>query len=85
MIKSRRIRWAGYAARMRLKRNAYRILVEKPEGKRPLGKPRHRWVVCIKMDLTERYDGGGMDWIDLAQDRDQWRALVNTVINLRVP
>jgi hypothetical protein len=65
-------------------RNAYRILVEKPEGKRPLGRPTRRWVDNIKMDLTEiRWDG--VDWIELAQDRDQWRALVNTVMNLRVP
>jgi hypothetical protein len=66
------------------KRNAYRILVEKPEGKRPLGRPRRRWVDNIKIDLTE-IGWDGMDWIDLAQDRDQWRALVNTVMNLRVP
>jgi transposase len=59
------------------KRNVYRILVGNPEGKRPLGRPRHRWVDNIKMD--------GMEWIDLAQDGDQWRALVNTVMNLRVP
>jgi hypothetical protein len=66
------------------KGNAYRILVGKPEGRRPLGRPRRRWVDNIKMDLKEmRWDG--TDWIDLAQDRDQWRALVNTVINLRVP
>jgi hypothetical protein len=58
-------------------RNAYRILVEKPEGKRPLGRPRRRWVDNIKLD--------GMDWIELAHDRDQWRALVNTVMYLRVP
>jgi hypothetical protein len=65
------------------KRNAYRILVRKPEGKRPLGRLKRRWVVNIKMDLREiRWDG--MDWIDLAQDRDQWRALLNTVIKLRV-
>jgi hypothetical protein len=65
-------------------RNAYRILVGKPEGKRVLGRPRRRWVDNIKMDLGEiRWDG--MDWIKLAQDRDQWRALVNTVMNLRVP
>jgi hypothetical protein len=64
-------------------RNAYRILVGKPEGKRPLGRPRHRWVDNIKMDLRERKDG--MDWIDLEQDRGQWRALVNTVMNLLVP
>jgi hypothetical protein len=66
------------------KRNAYRILVRKPEGKRPLGRPRRRSVDNIKMDL--RGIGlDGMDWIDLAQDRDRWRALVNTVMNLRVP
>jgi hypothetical protein len=61
------------------KRNAYRILVGKPEGTRPLGRPRRRWVDNIKMDLD------GMDWIDLAQDSDPWRALVNAVMNLRVP
>jgi hypothetical protein len=66
------------------KRNAYRILVGKPEGKRPLGRPRRRWVDKVKMDLRE-IGLDGMDWIDLAQDRDQWRALVNTVMNLRVP
>jgi hypothetical protein len=66
------------------KRNAYRILVGKLEGKRPLGRPRRRWVDNINIDLTEiRWNG--MDWIDLDQDRDQWRALVNTVMNLRVP
>jgi hypothetical protein len=66
------------------KRNAYRILVEKPVGKTPLGRPRHRWVDNVKIDLREiRWDG--MDWIGLAQDRDQWRALVNTVMNLRAP
>jgi hypothetical protein len=66
------------------KRNAYRILVGKPEGKRPLGRPRRRWEDSIRMDLRE-IGWGGMDWIELAQDRDQWRALVNTVMNLRVP
>jgi hypothetical protein len=68
------------------KMNAYRILVGQPEGKRPLGRPRHtrRWVDNIKMDLRE-IGWGGMDWIDLAQDRDQCRALVNTVMNLRGP
>jgi hypothetical protein len=65
-------------------RNAYRILVGKPEGKRPLGRPRRRWVVNIKMDLRE-VGWDARDWIELAQDRDQWRALVNTVMNLRVP
>jgi hypothetical protein len=65
-------------------RNSYRILVGKPEGRRPLGRPRRRWVDDIKMDLREiRWDG--VDWVDLAQDRDHWRALVNTVMNLRVP
>jgi hypothetical protein len=66
------------------KRNAYRILVGTPERKRSLGRPRHRWVGNIKIDVGE-IGWGGMDWIDLAQDRDQWRALVNTVMNLRVP
>jgi hypothetical protein len=66
------------------KRNAYTILVGKPEGKRPLGRPRRRLVDNIKIDLRER-GWDGVDWIDLAQDRDQWRALVNTVTNLRVP
>jgi hypothetical protein len=66
------------------KRNVFRILVGKPEGNRPLGRPRRRLVDNIKMDLREiKWDGG--DWIDLAQDRDQWRALVNAVMNLRVP
>jgi hypothetical protein len=84
MIKSRRMRWAGYVARMEEKRNAYRILVGKPEGKRPLGRRRRRCEDNIRMGLRE-IGWGGMDWIDLAQDRDQWRALVNTVMNLRVP
>jgi hypothetical protein len=66
------------------KRNAYRILVGKPERKRPLGRPRRRWVDNIKKDLRER-EWDGMDWTDVAEDRDQWRTLVNTVINLRVP
>jgi hypothetical protein len=78
MIKSRRMRWAGHATRME-KRNAYKILVGKPEGKRPLGRPRHRWVDDIKADLRE-IGWGGMDWIDLAEDRDLWRALVNRVL-----
>jgi hypothetical protein len=64
--------------------NAYRILVGKPEGKIPLGRPRRRWVDNIKMDLRE-IGWGGRDWIELAQDRDQWRALVNTVMNVRIP
>jgi hypothetical protein len=66
------------------KRNAYRILVGNPEGKRPLGRPRRRWVNNIKMDFREM-GWDGRDWIDLAQDRDQWRALVNAVMNLRLP
>jgi hypothetical protein len=66
------------------KRNAYRISVGKPEGKRPLERPRRRWMDNIKMDLRE-IEWGGMDWIILAEDRDQWRALVNTVMNLQVP
>jgi hypothetical protein len=66
------------------KRDVYKILVGMPEGKRPLGRPRRRWVDNIKMDLRE-IEWDGVDWIDLAQNRDQWRALVNTVMNLRVP
>jgi hypothetical protein len=65
------------------KNSAYRILVGKPEGKKPLGRPRRRWEDNIRMDLRE-IGWGGMDWIGLAQDKDQWRALVNTVMNLRV-
>jgi hypothetical protein len=79
VIKSRRMRWAGHVSRMEQKRNAYRILVGKPEGKRPLGRPRRMWVDSIKMELRE-VGRSGMDWIDLAQDRDQWMALVNTVM-----
>jgi hypothetical protein len=82
MIKSRRMRWEGNVARIEEKRNAYRILVGNPEEKRPLGRPRRRWVDSIKMDLRE-IGWDGMDWIDLAQNRDQWRARVNTVMNLR--
>jgi hypothetical protein len=84
VIKSRRMRWAGHAARMGEKRNAYRILVGNPKGRRPLGRPRRRWVDNIKMDLRE-VGWDGMDWINLAQDRDRWRAFVNAVMNLRVP
>jgi hypothetical protein len=82
MIKSRRMRWAGYVAHMKM--NAYTILVGKPEGRRPLGRQRCKWVDNIKMDLRE-IGLGGMDWIDLAQVRDKWSALVNMVMNLRVP
>jgi hypothetical protein len=64
--------------------NVYRILVRKSEGKRPLGRPRHRWVDNIKMDLRE-IEWDGMDWVELAQNRDQWRAFVNTMMNFRVP
>jgi hypothetical protein len=73
MMKSRRMRWAGHVARME-KRNQYRILVGKPEGKRPLRRPQHRWVDNIKIDLRET-GWAGMNWINLAQDRGQWRAL----------
>jgi hypothetical protein len=66
------------------RRGAYRALVGKPEGRRPLGRPKRRWEDNIKMDLRE-VEWGGMDWINLAQDRDRWRALVNAVMNLRVP
>jgi hypothetical protein len=83
MIKSRRIRWAWHVARMGETRNAYRILVGKPERKRPLRRSRRRWVNYIKTDLRE-IGWDGMDWIGLAQNRDQWRALVNTVMKLRV-
>ena len=83
-IKSRRLIWAGHVARMEQSRNAYRVLVGKPEGKRHLGKPRRRWEDNIKMDLREvGFDPG--DWIALTEDRDQWRAYVRTVMNLRVP
>jgi hypothetical protein len=84
IIESRRMRWAGHVARMGEKRNAYRLLVEKPERKRPLRRPRRRWVDNIKMDRLD-IGWGGVDWIGLAQDRDSWRALVNAIMNLRVP
>jgi hypothetical protein len=76
MIKSRRMRWAGHVARMGEKRNAYRLLSRKPEGKRPLGRPRRRWVDNIRMDLGEM-DWSDVDWIGLAQDSNRWSALVN--------
>ena len=81
---SRRMRWAGHVARMGEGRGVHRVLVGKPEGKRPLGRPRRRWEDNIKMDLQE-VGGGCGDWVELAQDRDRRRALVSTVMNLRVP
>jgi hypothetical protein len=85
VIKSRRMRWAGHVACMGEGTGAYGILVRRPEGRRPLGRPRSRWEDNIKMDLQEGGGGGGMDWIHMAQDRERWRALVNAVMNLRVP
>jgi len=83
VIKSRRMRWAGKVARMGEERGVYRVLVGKPVGKRPLGKPRCRWVDNIRMDLQE-VECGYMDWIGLAQDTDRWQTLVSAVMNLRV-
>jgi hypothetical protein len=84
IINSSRMRWAGHVARMGEKMNVYRLLVRKPEGKRPLGRPRRRWMDKIKMDLLD-VGLSVVDWIDLVQDRYRWRALVNSVMNLRVP
>jgi hypothetical protein len=84
MIKPSSMRWAGHVACMGKKRSSYRILVGKPEGKRPLGIPKSQWQDNIKMDHRD-LGWGGMHWIDLVQDRGQWRALVNMVMNLRVP
>ena len=84
VIKSRRMRWAGHVARMGEEMGVYRVLVGKPEGKRPLGRPRRRCVDNIRMDLQE-VGCGYADWIGLAQDRDSWRTLVSAVMNLRVP
>ena len=84
VIKSRRMRWAGHVARMGEEMGVYRVLVEKPEGKRPLGRPRRRWMDNIKTHLQE-VGCGYMDWIGLAQDRDSWRTHVSAVMNLRVP
>jgi hypothetical protein len=83
IIKSRKIRSAGHIARIGEKRNVYRLLVGKPEGKRPLGRTRRRWVDNIRMNLGEM-GWGDVDWIGLAKDRNRWRALVNSVLNLRV-
>jgi hypothetical protein len=84
IVKSWRMRWAGHVARMGEKRKAYRLLVGKPEGKRSLGRPRRRWVDNIRMDLGEM-GWSDVDWICLAKDRNRWRALVNSVLNLWVP
>jgi hypothetical protein len=83
IIESRRMRWAGHVTRMGEKRNAYRLLVRKAKGRRPLGRPRRRWVHNIRMCLGE-VGWGHMEWIGLAEDRNRWRALANSVLNLRV-
>jgi len=84
VIKSRKMRWAGHVARMGERRGVYRVLVGKPDGTRLLGRPRRRWEDNIKMDFLE-VGCGAIDWIELAQDRDSWRALASAVMNLRVP
>jgi len=84
VIKSRRMRWAGHVVRTGEERGVYRVCVEKPEGRTPMGRPRRRWVDNIRMDLQE-VGCGYMDWIGLAQDRDRWRTLVRAVMNLRFP
>jgi hypothetical protein len=82
-IKSRRLRWAGHVARMGEEKNVYRVLMVKSEGKRSVGRPRRRWEDGIRMDLRE-IGCGSVDWIQLARDRDRWRAVVSAVMNLRV-
>jgi len=84
VVKSRRMRWAGHVARMGEDRGVHRVLVRKPQGKKPLGRPRRRWEDNIKMDLQEVGRSRG-DWMELARDRDGWRALVGMVRNFRVP
>ena len=84
VIKSRRMRWAGHVARMGEEKGMYRFLMGKPEGRRPLGRPRRRWVDSIRMALRE-VGCGYMDWIGQAQDRDRWRTLVSAVMDLHVP
>ena len=84
VIKSRRMRWTAHVARVGEEMGVNRVLVGKPAGKRPLGRPRRRWLDNIRMDLQE-VGCGYMDWIGLAQNRDRWRTLVNAVMNLRVP
>jgi len=84
VIKSRRRRMEGHVQRMWKRRGVYRVLVGKPAGRRPMGRPRRRWVDNIKMDLQD-VECGGMDWIELTRGRDRWRELVNAVMNLRVP
>jgi len=83
VIKSRRMGWAGHVAHMGEERVVYRVLLGRPEGKRPLGRPTRRWVDNIRMDL-QQVGCGYMDWIGLAQDRDRWRTLVSAVMNLGV-
>jgi hypothetical protein len=82
-VKSRRMRWAGHVARMVQERKVYKVLVGKPAGRRPLGRPRRRWEDGVRMDLRET-GLEGVDWIRLAQDRDRWRAVVSAVMNLRI-
>jgi len=84
VIRKRRMRWTGHVACLGERRGVYRVLARKPQGKRPLGRPRRRWEDNIEVDFQE-VGCGDMDWIELAQDRDRWRALVNAVMNLRVP